>query len=206
MTIPLTGDAEADALLEAEPFALVVAMVLDQQIPLERAFAAPLLLKERLGGELDAAHIAAMDPDELATIFAAKPALHRFPSSMAGRVQQVARILVEQYGGDAGALWTSAKDGRELLANLKALPGFGQQKAQIFLALLGKRLGVVAPGWAEAAGPFGAPGSFVSVADIDGPEALAKVREHKQAMKAAAKSAAAISGEAASPARRPRGR
>jgi uncharacterized HhH-GPD family protein len=195
MTLHLTGEAAADTLLEREPFALLVAMVLDQQIPLERAFAAPLALKERLGGQLDAGHVAAMDPDELAAVFSARPALHRFPVAMAQRVQQVALIIGEQYGGDPGAIWTSAADGPALLANVKALPGFGLQKAQIFVALLGKRLGVQPPGWAKAAGPFGNDGSFVSVADIDGPAALARVREHKQAMKAAAKAGAATGPE-----------
>src|ERR1035441_3109593 len=117
-------------------------MVLDQQIPLERAFKSPFDLKERLGGTLDAGAIAAMDPDALAAVFSAKPALHRFPTSMAGRVQEVCRQIVDTYGGDATALWTSAKDGKELLANVKALPGFGEQKARIFIALLGKQLGV----------------------------------------------------------------
>lgn len=191
MTIHLTGDIDADTLLENEPFALLVGMVLDQQIPLERAFSAPLALKQRLGGELDVGHVAAMDPGELAAAFSAKPALHRFPVAMAQRVQLVARIVVDRYAGDAAAIWTTAVDGEALLASVKALPGFGHQKAQIFVALLGKRLDVHPPGWAEAAGPFGKTGSFVSVADIDSTEALAKVREHKQEMKAAAKSVAA---------------
>ncbi len=186
MAIRLTGDEAADALLTNDAFALVVAMVLDQQIPLERAFAAPLLLRERLGGDLDVRLVASMDPDELVALFSATPALHRFPASMAARVQGVARIVVDSYGGSAAELWRSAADGEALLSNLRALPGFGEQKARIFVALLGKQLGVQPAGWAEAAGPFGAPGSYVSVADIDGPEALAKVRTHKQSMRSAA--------------------
>lgn len=205
MTIRLTGDPAADALLEQDPFALIVAMVLDQQIPLERAFAAPLALRERLGGELDAGRVAAMDPDELVAAFSAKPALHRFPAAMAQRVQSVARIVVDRYGGDPAAVWTSAADGRELVASIQRLPGFGKQKALIFAALLGKQLGVRPPGWVEATGQFGRPGTFVSVADVDGPDALAKVRAHKQAMKAAARSLAALEG-AGPPARSRAGR
>ncbi|HUY30998.1 MAG TPA: HhH-GPD-type base excision DNA repair protein [Acidimicrobiales bacterium] len=196
MALHLTGDPAADQLLSEDPFALLVAMVLDQQIPLERAFAAPLALRARLGGELDAAHVAAMDPDALVAAFSEKPALHRFPAAMAARVQLLARLLVDRYGGDAARVWTTAADGRELLAHVKSLPGFGPQKAQIFVALLGKRLGVSTPGWAEAAGPFGDAGSYRSVADVDGPEALAKVREHKQALKAAAKSVAVLGAAA----------
>jgi uncharacterized HhH-GPD family protein len=190
MTLYLTGDPAADRLLEDDPFALLVGMVLDQQVPMERAFSAPKELRERLGGRLDAGQVAAMAPDDLAAAFSAKPALHRFPAAMAERVQAVAKLLVERYGGDAAAVWTTAADGAELLANLRSLPGFGEQKAKIFLALLGKRLGVRPPGWERAAGPYGEKGSFVSVADIDGVEALNRVREHKRQMKAAAKSVA----------------
>ena len=143
----LTGDTDADALLASEPLALLIGMVLDQQIPMERAFKAPYDLKERLGGTLDPGAIAAMPPDDLAEIFATKPALHRFPRSMAGRVQEVCAAVVETYGGDTAAIWTTAGDGKELLANVKALPGFGDQKARIFVALLGKQLGVRPPGW-----------------------------------------------------------
>jgi uncharacterized HhH-GPD family protein len=183
----LSGDPEADALLTTDPLALVIGLVLDQQIPLERAFKSPSDLKERLGGSLEVEAIAAMDPDALAAVFAAKPALHRFPSSMAGRVQEVCRVVVDQYGGDTAAIWTSAPDGKALLANVAALPGFGAQKARIFVALLGKQLGVRPPGWREVTTPFGEAGSFLSIADIDSPEALTKVRRHKQQMKAAAK-------------------
>jgi uncharacterized HhH-GPD family protein len=188
MPIRLTGDRAADTLLTDDAFALVVAMVLDQQIPLERAFTAPLLLRERLGGALDVHEVAAMDPDELAAVFSARPALHRFPVSMAARVQRVAQVVVADYDGDAANLWRTAPDGATLLARLRALPGFGEQKARIFVGLLGKQLGVTPPGWPEAAGAFGRPGTFVSVADIDSPEALERVRAYKQAVKTAAKS------------------
>jgi uncharacterized HhH-GPD family protein len=183
----LTGDTDANALLSSEPLALLIGMVLDQQIPMERAFKAPFDLKERLGGTLDAASIAAMPSDDLVTVFAEKPALHRFPRSMAGRVQDVCAAVVDTYGGEASAIWTTASDGKELLAHVKALPGFGDQKARIFIALLGKQVGVRPPGWDEAAGAYGESGSFRSVADIDSPEALAKVRQFKQQMKARAR-------------------
>ena len=180
---------EADRLLSEDPLALVIGMVLDQQIPLERAFKSPYDLKERLGGRLDPAQIASMDPERLAQIFAQPPALHRFPASNAKRVQDVCRIVVERYGGRAAQVWESARDGRQLLADIKALPGFGEQKARIFVALLGKQLGVRPPGWREAAGEFADPGSHLSVADIDGPESLALVRRHKQEKKAAQRAA-----------------
>ncbi len=183
--LPLTGDPPADELLEREPLALLIGMLLDQQFPMERAFHSPYELKERLGGRLDAAEIAAADPDELASLFTQRPALHRFPGSMASRTQELCRYLVDHHGGRAEALWTEAASGKELLARLRALPGFGDQKARIFVALLGKRLGVTPPGWEDAAGAYGEPGWF-SVADVDGPDALARVREHKKALKAQA--------------------
>ena len=183
----LTGDTDADALLSSEPLALLIGMVLDQQIPMERAFKAPFDLKVRLGGTLDAAAIASMPPDELAAVFAEKPALHRFPRSMAGRVQDVCAAVVDTYGGAADAIWTTATDGKGLLAHVKALPGFGDQKSRIFVALLGKQVGVRPAGWDKAAGAYGEAGSYRSVADIDSPEALAKVRQFKQQMKAEAR-------------------
>jgi uncharacterized HhH-GPD family protein len=188
-TLPLTGHAAADRLLGSDPLALLIGMLLDQQVPMERAFRSPYDLKERLGGRLDAAEIAEMDADELAEAFVGPPALHRFPGSMAARTQALCRALVDGYGGRADRVWERARTGDELLTNLRALPGFGDQKARIFVALLAKRLGVAPPGWEEAAGPYAAVGYF-SVADIDGPEALARVREHKRAMKAAAREAA----------------
>jgi uncharacterized HhH-GPD family protein len=188
----ITGDKAVDKLLSTEPLALVIAMVLDQQVPLERAFRSPFDLKERLS-KLDAVDIASMDPDALAEVFSARPALHRFPKSMAGRVQEVCRIIVDTYGGDAAAIWKSAATGKEMLANIEALPGFGKQKARIFVALLGKQLKVRPPGWERASSPYGQSGSFHSVADIDSPEALGKVREYKQRMKAKAKAKAGAS-------------
>ncbi len=192
--IHVTGDDAVDQLLSDDPLALLIAMVLDQQVPLERAFRSPYDLRERLGGRLDAAELASMDPEALAAVFSERPALHRFPKSMAGRVQEVCALVVDTYGGDAAAIWTSATDGKILLANVKALPGFGEQKARIFIALLAKQLGVRPPGWEKVASPYGEPGSFRSVADIDSPEALVKVRQYKQKMKAKAKAKAATSG------------
>jgi uncharacterized HhH-GPD family protein len=189
LKLPLSGDPVADRLLEKDPLALLIGMVLDQQIPLERAFRSPLELQERMGGKLDVAEIAGTDPDELTRLFAQPPALHRFPGSMAKRVQELCAHVLERYGGDPARVWKDAEDGRQLLANVRALPGFGDQKARIFMALLGKRLGVRPEGWAEAAGAYGEAGTFLSVADIDGPEALARVREHKREMKARAKAA-----------------
>jgi uncharacterized HhH-GPD family protein len=191
MALNITQDEEADELVSHDGLALLVAMVLDQQIPLERAFHAPLELRQRLGGRLDAAGIAAMDPAALARVFAEPPALHRFPASMARRVQELCQVLVESYQGDAATLWRSAPSGAELLHRVRALPGFGDQKARIFVALLGKQFDVAPDGWAEAATPFGTPGSFLSVADIDGPESLARVRDYKKQRKAEAKASGA---------------
>ena len=164
-------------------------MLLDQQVTMEKAFHSPYDLKERLGGELDAAQLAAMDPDKLRAVFAERPALHRFPGSMANRTHELAKALVDDYDGRAERVWETAKDGGELFANLKALPGFGDQKAKIFIALLGKRMDVQPPGWHEAAGFYAEHGCY-SVADVDGPESLAKVREYKRAAKAKAKAKA----------------
>jgi uncharacterized HhH-GPD family protein len=183
----ITGDPEADSVLSRDPLALLIGMVLDQQVTMEKAFGSPAELARRLGGRLEAASIAAMDPDELASVFKERPALHRFPGSMAGRVQEVCRAVAEQYGGRADAIWKGARSGDELLARLKALPGFGEQKAKIFAALLGKQLGVRPEGWRDATKPYGTDGSYLSVADITSPEALAKVRETKKANKAKAK-------------------
>ncbi len=181
----------ADELLDADPLALLIGMLLDQQIPLEKAFAGPYVLKERLGGELDAAAIASYEPEAFAAIFSRTPAIHRFPSAMAARVQTLCRMVVEQYDGVAGTVWSTAANGDELLKRLAALPGFGKQKAQIFLALLAKQHGVKAKGWREAAGDFGKAGSYKSVADIVDEESLGRVRAYKQDMKAKAKALAA---------------
>ena len=187
--LPLTGDEAADRLLATEPLALLIGMLLDQQVPMEKAFHSPYDLKERMGGRLDAAEIAGADPDELASLFTARPALHRYPGSMAGRTQELCRHLVEHHDGRAERVWQEAETGQQLFQRLRALPGFGEQKASIFVALLAKRLGVTPPGWEEVAGAYGEPGWF-SVADVDGPEALARVREHKRAVKAEARSRA----------------
>jgi uncharacterized HhH-GPD family protein len=188
--LEISGDADADKFVSEDPLGLLIAMVLDQQIPLERAFKSPADLKERLGGTLDVGAVASMDPEELAALFSITPALHRFPGSMARRVQELCRVVVDNYGADAAAVWTSAESGDQLLANVKALPGFGEQKARIFVALLGKQFAVRPPGWQEASSPFGEPGTFRSVADIDSREALGKVRQYKQQLKAEAKALA----------------
>ena len=185
--LQLVQEPSADALLESNPFALLVGMLLDQQIPMEVAFAGPKKLEDRMGG-LDARQIADYNPDKFAELFAQTPAVHRFPGSMAKRVQALSQVIVDEYDGNAAALWTTGNpDGKEVLRRLKALPGFGEQKAKIFLALLGKQYGFTGEGWREASAPYGEDGSYRSVADIVSPDSLAKVREHKKAMKAAAK-------------------
>ncbi|MEU0068959.1 HhH-GPD-type base excision DNA repair protein [Streptomyces sp. NPDC006332] len=192
VTLHLAQDPEADALLGRSPLAALVGMLLDQQVPMEWAFKGPRTIADRLGADdLDAHEIAAQDPEAFAALLSEKPAVHRYPGSMAKRIQQLCQYLVEHYDGRAELVWKGVDDGRELLRRLQDLPGFGKQKAQIFLALLGKQLGVCPEGWREAAGSYGEPKSFRSVADITGPESLTKVRAHKQEMKAAAKAAKA---------------
>jgi endonuclease III len=168
MQISMPVDAEANELLTRSPLALLIAMLLDQQVPLERAFSAPRDLVKRLGREPTAAELADFNPEQLAAVFGERPALHRFPKAMT-------------------AIWTTASSGAELLKRIEALPGFGAQKAKIFVALLGKQLGVRPPGWREAAGQFGAEGSHLSVADIYDAESLGEVRSYKAALKAAKK-------------------
>jgi uncharacterized HhH-GPD family protein len=185
MTIPVTGDPTADELLTHDPLALLIGLLLDQQVPMEWAFKGPYRLRERLGS-LDAAKIASIDPAKLESVFKQKPALHRFPAAMAKRVHALCQHIVEHYGGDAARMWTEAHAGEELLAGIQALPGYGEEKARILVALLAKRFGVRPPGWEEAAGPF-ADDTPRSVADIDSPEALARVREWKRAQKAKGK-------------------
>ncbi|TFD04570.1 MULTISPECIES: HhH-GPD-type base excision DNA repair protein [unclassified Cryobacterium] len=186
-TLHLTGDAAADTLLSENPFALLVGMLLDQQIAMETAFAGPAKIHGRIGA-LDPATIAAYDAEAFVEVFRQSPAVHRFPGSMAKRVQEVAAVIVRDWNGDTASIWTADDPaGPEILRRLKALPGFGEQKAKIFLALLGKRLGVDADGWREASAPYGEEGSFRSVADIVDPESLTRVRETKRAAKAAAK-------------------
>jgi uncharacterized HhH-GPD family protein len=184
----LAQDPDADALLTNDPTALLMGMLLDQQFPLEWAFRAPWRLAQRMERtSLDAAEIADYDPEAFVKLMAGPPALHRYPASMAVRVQALCRVVVEQYGGDAAALWRTAGTGRELLARLRALPGFGEQKARIFVALLGKQLGVRPEGWREVAGPYGEDGSRRSAADVTDAETLAEVRAFKQAAKRATK-------------------
>lgn len=181
-------DPEADQLLAEDPFALLVGMVLDQQIPMEVAFAGPRKIAERLGS-LDPRLIADHDPERFAALCAETPAVHRFPGSMAKRIQDLAREVVQTYHGDTAALWTSGDpDGAEVLRRLRALPGFGEQKAKIFLALLGKQYGVTPRGWRAAAGDYGRAGAHMSVADVVDKESLDQVRAYKKKMKAAAKS------------------
>ncbi|OLT05953.1 Fe-S cluster assembly protein HesB [Pseudonocardia sp. CNS-004] len=195
MAICLAQDADADALLDRDPLALLIGMLLDQQFPMERAFAGPGLIAQRLGvTELDARALAGYDPEALVQIFRGPPAVHRYPGSMAGRVQALASAIVERYDGDAARLWTGVDDGRELFRRIADLPGFGTQKAQIFTALLGKQRGVTPPGWREAAGGYGEEGVHRSVADVVDAASLAQVREYKQAKKAAAKSGAKAGG------------
>jgi uncharacterized HhH-GPD family protein len=188
--ISLPVDDEANELLSRDALALLIAMLLDQQVPLERAFSAPRDLVRRLGHEPTAEELASFDPEALAAVFSERPALHRFPKAMAARTQDRARRLVAEYDGDAASLWNTASSGSELLKRVSALSGFGEVKAKIFVALLGKQLGVRPAGWREAAGPFGDEGSYVSVADITDDESLAKVRSYKQSLKAAAKAKA----------------
>jgi uncharacterized HhH-GPD family protein len=187
MRIQLAQRAEADELLGQSPLALLVGMLLDQQVPMEWAFTGPYTISERLGHELTAEEIASYDPEAFVALLAAKPAVHRYPKSMAARVQQLAAYLVEHYDGKAERLWEEVADGKGLLKRLQELPGYGKQKAQIFLALLGKQLGVQPPGWREAAGPYGEEGAFRSVADVVDADTLVRVRAAKQEAKQAAK-------------------
>jgi len=184
--LQIAQESAADELLSTDPFALLTGMLLDQQFPMERAFAGPATIQERLGS-FDAQTIAAADPEEFAALCARRPAVHRYPGAMARRIQGLAAEVVATYDGDAAALWRTATTGEELLRRLRALPGFGERKAQIFTALLGKQLGVRPPGWREAAGPYGADGAYNSVADVVDAASLAKVRERKQQAKAAAR-------------------
>ena len=185
-SMPVTNNDEANELNVTNPLALVIAMLLDQQVPMEWAFLGPYTLQERLGGPLDAAKIAAMDPDDVATIFSTKPAMHRYPSSMGKRTHALCQHLVDKYDGDAGAVWRDAKTGEELLARLRELPGYGDEKAKIFVAILAKRLGKKPKGWEEVAAPFGGD-TLRSVSDVDSPEALQRVREFKKMLKAQGK-------------------
>jgi len=187
MTLHITGDAAADRLLTDDPLALLIGMLLDQQVAMETAFSGPLKIQER-AGSVDAATLAGYDPEEFVELFKTTPAVHRYPGSMAGRVQSLCAAVEQDWGGDASAIWTQGSPtGPEVLKRLKALPGFGEQKARIFVALLGKQLGVQPDGWREAAGPYGEDGSRRSAADVTDPDTLAEVRAFKQGAKKAAK-------------------
>lgn len=186
-TIHITGDAAADHVLSDDPFALLVGMMLDQQYPMEHAFRGPAKVLDRFG-TLDPARIAAADPEEFAALCSTPPAIHRFPGSMAARLQELAGIVEEQYDGRAERLWTEASDGKDLLKRVMALPGFGKQKAQIFVALLAKQLGVRPDGWEAAVGAYAEDG-YRSVADVVDEASLQKVRDYKKQQKAAAKAA-----------------
>jgi uncharacterized HhH-GPD family protein len=187
-TMPITGDPAADELLVTDPLALVIGMLLDQQVPMEWAFRGPATLRDRLGG-LDCAAIAAMAPEQLEAVFKEKPALHRYPGSMAKRTHALCTQIVEQYDGDAAKIWTGVEDPAVLFERIRALPGYGDEKAKIFLAILGKRLQVAPAGWEAFAAPF-SDANPRSVADIDSRENLERVRAWKQAQKAKGKSKA----------------
>jgi len=176
-SLPFTGDPEADALLAADPLALLIGFVLDQQVTVQKAFAGPLELRRRVG-TLDPASIATMEPEALAAAFRELPALHRFPGAMATRVQELCALVVRDFGGDAARVWTEARDGADLEARLRALPGIGEMKAKTLVGLLGRRYGVRPPGW-EAVAP-----SYPTLADVDSAEALARYQEQKRAWKA----------------------
>ena len=180
----LAQQSEADEMLSREPFALLVGMLLDQQIPMERAFAGPVAIAARMDGPFDPSTVASYDPDGFVEVVAGPPAVHRFPTAMAARIQTLAKHLDEEYGGNAAAVWADVKSGDDLLARLSALPGFGAQKAKIFVALLGKQLKVRPRGWREASEPYGEDGAFKSVADVTDAGSLAKVRLYKQEQKA----------------------
>ncbi|MDT5285640.1 MAG: hypothetical protein QOF88_529 [Mycobacterium sp.] len=188
--LQLVQDPAADELLESNPFALLAGMLLDQQIPMEVAFAGPKKIADRMGA-VDAREIADYDPDKFIALCSERPAVHRFPGSMGKRLQTMAQAIVDDYDGNAAALWTAGDpDGREVLRRLKALPGFGEQKAKIFVALLGKQYGVTPTGWREAAGDYGKAGTHMSVADVVDAGSLEKVRSYKKQAKAAAKAKA----------------
>ena len=188
-SLRLAQDERADALLARDPFALIVGMLLDQQIPMEWAFTGPATIADRIGGSdsLDPAVVAGYDADEFVAVMAGPPAVHRYPKSMGARVQKLAAFVVERYDGDVSRLWTEAESGADLKRRLAQLPGYGEQKARILVALLGKQLGVRPDGWREAAGPYGEEGSRRSIADVVDAESLVEVRAYKREAKKAAK-------------------
>src|SRR5262245_21755402 len=188
----LAQEPAADEMLRQDPLALLIAMLLDQQIPLEKAFIGPYVLAERLGVKtLDSRAIAEHDPEDLTAKFSKPPAIHRFPAAMAERTQKLCRVIADDFDGDAASVWTGPTDGADLVKRIGTLPGFGKQKAQIFTALVGKQFGVQPAGWREASGDYGADGARKSVADITDAASLAEVRSYKKQMKAEAKAAKA---------------
>lgn len=184
--IPITGDDAADRLLEESPLALLIGMLLDQQVPMEWAFKGPSTLRDRFGGRLDARSIAAMGEDGVVAVCCERPAVHRYPAAMGRRIHGLCVELVERYDGDAGRLWSEAPDAADLYRRLRELPGYGDEKSKIFMAILAKRLGVCPSGWREVCAPF-SDDEPRSVADVDSAENLLRVREWKQMMKAAKK-------------------
>lgn len=193
MTIRVTGRPELDNQLTENPFALLTAMLLDQQVSMEKAFEGPWVITERLaehGVEFDPSSVAEFDPEEFAALCSRKPAIHRFPGAMAKRIQTLAEELIRDYDGDAGRVWTDPGDAHEVLARIRRLPGFGEGKAKIFLALIGKQLRIRPVGWEQAVGTYGDPDTYQSVADVTDAESLARVRAYKKEQKAAAKGGA----------------
>jgi uncharacterized HhH-GPD family protein len=188
-SLRLTGDPEADQLLTDDDNALLIGMVLDQQVPMEKAFSGPLVIAQRMGGPFDVAKIAAMSEEEFVALCSQRPAIHRFPAAMAKRIRQVCSVLAEEYDGQAANIWKDAQSGEEIKNKLSRLPGFGADKAAIFTAVLGKLRGVTPDGWRNAAGYYGEPGTFRSVADIVDDDSLRRVRETKKSVKAAKKAA-----------------
>ena len=186
MAVQIAQDPHADQVLSESPFALLTGMLLDQQYPMEHAFRGPAKILDRFGS-LDPATVAGADPEEFAALCATPPAIHRFPGSMAARVQALAAHVVAEYDGHAERLWEEAESGRELMRRLQALPGFGKQKAQIFVALVAKQLDVRPGGWEDAAGAYAERGSYRSVADVVDATSLDKVRSFKKEMKARAR-------------------
>ena len=193
MTIQVTGRPELDQQLTENPFALLTAMLLDQQVSMEKAFEGPWVITRRLaesGANFDPATVAEFDPEDFATLCSRKPAVHRFPGAMAKRIQTLAEVVLRDYGGDAGRVWADPGDANEVLARIRRLPGFGEGKAKIFLALIGKQLRIRPVGWEDAVGAYGDPDAYQSVADVTDAESLAKVRAYKKEQKAAAKGGA----------------
>ena len=188
--LALAQEPAADKLLAEDPLALLIGIVLDQQVPLEWAFLGPYTLTQRLRTDLDVHKLAAMEEETLVTVFCDRPALHRYPAAMARRVYELCNVIVDEYNGEPASIWTTAADGKELYKRIKALPGFGEMKARIFIALLAKQFGVKPTGWEEQAKDFGKPDTYLSVADIVDAASLTKVRAFKAEKKAAAKAAA----------------